>query len=361
VGDSERQPESQLTVVLPLGISHSLGLVAEVVVMVVVNMIEDRKECQSLCKEENLLQVESKFQDFQWLLTLGVGSFARVELVRNNQNKKVALKMIKKDLMADSDIVKQQVTERLLMEISGEGSLFVVQYFGSLSSPTCLVLMMEACLGGDVWEVMQDRGGRLEDHCALFYIACVIEGLKYLISKSILYRDLKPENLLVDSETGYVKIADFGFSRMLGSERAHTIVGTAEYIAPEMLNGEGYDWKATLWSLGILTYELLAGHPPFMDQERKTLFSLIGKGFRGHVFPENVGVAAGEVIRMLCRLNPAQRPDLEIITRFSWFTGFEWDKLRSGLLEAPILPSGKKCTSCPSDLQSVEETLYFDF
>jgi len=320
------------------------------------------------CMQEKGLQWNMKIEDFQYIRTLGIGGFARVDLVVCGQGRAVALKTVKKNLLADSEVVRQMTVETQLLERSGAGSLFVVQYHGSLALSSSLVLVMEACLGGDLWRMMQRQGGRLEDRSAQFYSCCVIEGLQYLASKGVLYRDLKPENLLLDGVTGYLKIADFGFSRMLSPEStASTMVGTAEYLAPEMLRGKGYDHRANLWALGILIYELLTGQPPFLGSGQGELWARIGKGFRDHLFPRYIRQEAEEVVRMLCRLNPTQRPGLSMITRFSWYHGFDWCSLRSGQLQAPVLPADEN--SCRLDennchhhkLCDAEENFFNDF
>jgi len=281
--------------------------------------------------------------DLKLIRSLGSGCFAKVDLMMNSKGKTMALKTAKEDVNTDVDIFRLVNKERIVMETSGQASIFVVKYYGCLPSEFSMypcILVMEACLGGDLWNVMKEQGGRLENDAALFYICCVIEGLTYLESKNILYRDLKPENILVDGRTGYVKIADFGFSSILQpGETTSTPVGTAEYLAPEILKKVGYNKKATHWALGILIYELLTGTPPFRGDQ---LYSKIGKGFRHHVFPGVMSSSAVEMVQMLCRMIPDKRPGLDSIRRYSWFIGFDWESLRTGVLEAPLLPTFKE-------------------
>ena len=140
-------------------------------------------------------------------------------------------------------------------------------------------MLMEACLGGEVWTILRDRG-HFDEGTTCFYTACVIEAFDYLHSRNIIYRDLKPENLLLDSR-GYVKLVneslqkkkfklknfefliaqvDFGFSKMLTvSNKTWTFCGTPEYVAPEIILNKGHDRAVDYWSLGILMFELLTG------------------------------------------------------------------------------------------------------
>jgi cGMP-dependent protein kinase len=140
-------------------------------------------------------------------------------------------------------------------------------------------MLMEACLGGELWTILRDRG-HFDDGATLFYTACVIEAFDYLHSRNIIYRDLKPENLLLDSH-GYVKLVrrsyfcylfkiklteqiliqvDFGFSKLLSvTSKTWTFCGTPEYVAPEIILNKGHDRAVDYWSLGILIFELLTG------------------------------------------------------------------------------------------------------
>ena len=238
--------------------------------------------------------------------------------------------------LLDTDTKRQLLEEAILLE-RVEDNRFIVQLFSTEITPTFALFFLEPCLCGDLWSLMQ-RIGPFSEEDAKFYIACVIEGLLHLQKLEILFRDLKPENMLLCSN-GYVKISDFGMSKLLpGEEKTRTIVGTAEYMAPEMLSCEGYDHKATLWSLGIFLFELLTGSPPFTSNNRAILFSKISVGFRRFPFPSQLSSKVVEIILMLCRLNPKHRPSLEMVRKFMWFSGFNWGDLRAKVLPAPWIP-----------------------
>jgi len=276
--------------------------------------------------------------ELEWVCTLGMGAFANVELVRF-KNKQFALKKFKQFALHQQEFTKQIENETQILK-NCRGSKFVVKCYGPIISNSSFPgLLLELCLGGDLWSVMQ-KCGLLSEDKARFYSACVIEGLKYLENCGIFYRDMKPENLLMD-EAGYVKIADLGLSKLVrkDEERTFTVVGTAEYLAPEMLTNHGYGTESTLWSLGILIYEMLTGNPPFVSEDQKVLFSKIQMGFYRFSFPKILKSNAIELINMLCRPKPSHRPSLDMITRFMWYTGFNWDALRKGTLKPPFQPN----------------------
>lgn len=305
----------------------------------------DINENQRTDTNENLLndgilefpKTLNDVQELEWISTLGMGAFSTVELVSIN-NKQFALKRFKDGVLGKHESMMQVENEVLILR-KCNGSTFVVKYHGSMLNQPSPCILLEPCLGGDLLSVMQ-KSGALSNETAKFYSACVIEGLKYLELSGIFYRDLKPENLLLD-EAGYVKIADLGLSKFIRgkSEKTFTIVGTAEYLSPEMLNNQGYNLASTLWSLGILIYEMLTGSPPFVANDQKKLFSKIRAGFNSFTFPSILSINAVEIIRMLCRPKPSQRPGLELLTRYMWFVDFDWDALRKRVLDGPIIDS----------------------
>uniref|UniRef100_A0A3Q2YUX7 Protein kinase cGMP-dependent 2 n=1 Tax=Hippocampus comes TaxID=109280 RepID=A0A3Q2YUX7_HIPCM len=191
--------------------------------------------------------------------TLGVGGFGRVELVQTlslGEDVTFALKVIKKKHVVDSRQEEHIHSERrILAEAS---SPFVVRMFRTFRDDKYVYMLLEACLGGEVWSLLRDRGS-FDETTAKFCVGCVTEAFKYLHRKAILYRDLKPENLMLDSE-GYVKLVDFGFAKkMHGGQKTWTFCGTPEYVAPEIILNKGHNLSVDFWCLGILVFELLTG------------------------------------------------------------------------------------------------------
>ena len=218
-------------------------------------------------------------------------------------------------------------------------SPFIVKLYKTFHDNKFLYMLMEPCLGGELWTLLR-RSKRFSDSTALFYVACVILAFDYLHDRGIIYRDLKPENLLLDS-TGYVKLTDFGFSRKLnGGEQAWTFCGTPEYVAPEIITNKSHDFRADIWSLGILVYELLTGAPPFTKQATSgQVYPEILKGMKSVHFPSCIGASASEIIRQCCRLSANQRPSLAHLKYFMWFSQMDWVGLADRSLTPPNVPT----------------------
>ncbi|CAB0011708.1 unnamed protein product, partial [Nesidiocoris tenuis] len=211
--------------------------------------VTDRKRLNE--EFENL-----RLSELRVIATLGVGGFGRVELVQiaGDPQRSFALKQMKKSQIVETRQQQHIMSEK---EIMGEANCdFIVKLFKTFKDRKYLYMLMESCLGGELWTILRDKG-HFDDGTTRFYTACVIEAFDYLHSRNIIYRDLKPENLLLDIN-GYVKLVDFGFAkRLLHGRKTWTFCGTPEYVAPEVILNRGHDISADYWSLGVLMFELL--------------------------------------------------------------------------------------------------------
>ncbi|CAB4044963.1 cGMP-dependent kinase 1-like isoform X2, partial [Paramuricea clavata] len=148
---------------------------------------------------------------------------------------------------------------------------------------------------------------QFDDMAARFYVASVVEAFSYLHGRGIVYRDLKPENMLLDSH-GFAKLVDFGFAKKIGfSNKTWTFCGTPEYVPPEIILNKGHDFSADYWSLGILIFELVTGNPPFTSNDAMKTYNIILRGMDVLEFPRKVSKNAGNLIRRLCRDSPTER------------------------------------------------------
>ncbi|XP_072335039.1 cGMP-dependent protein kinase 1 isoform X5 [Scyliorhinus torazame] len=292
-----------------------------------------------------------KLCDFNIIDTLGVGGFGRVELVqlKSEESKTFAMKILKKRHIVDTRQQEHIRSEKQIMQEAH--SDFIVRLYRTFKDSKYLYMLMEACLGGELWTILRDRykednikRGSFDDATTRFYTACVVEAFAYLHSKGIIYRDLKPENLILDHR-GYAKLVDFGFAKKIGfGKKTWTFCGTPEYVAPEIILNKGHDISADYWSLGILMYELLTGSPPFSGPDPMKTYNIILRGIDMIEFPKKITKNAANLIKKLCRDNPSERlgnlkNGVKDIQKHKWFEGFNWEGLRKGTSTPPIVSS----------------------
>ena len=182
----------------------------------------------------------------------------------------------------------------------------------------------------------------LSSGASKFYAASVTTVFEYLHKKTIIYRDLKPENMLIDRE-GYLKMADFGFAKRV-PYMTYTLCGTPDYIAPEVLTNKGHGKGVDWWTLGILIYEMLTGSPPFVDQtSRIKLYEKIMKS--KPQFPSSFPSSYAKslvrrlLVKDLTKRYGCRKGGAADIKGHKWFKRFSWDKLLARTLEVPWKPT----------------------
>ncbi|XP_067871204.1 cGMP-dependent protein kinase 2 [Heterodontus francisci] len=281
----------------------------------------------------------SPFKNLEIITTLGVGGFGRVELVKmKNENVTFAVKCIKKKHVVDTRQQEHIHSEKKILEEAC--SPFIVRLFRSFKDNKYVYMLLEACLGGEIWSMLRDRGC-FDELTAKFCISCVTEAFDYLHHIRVIYRDLKPENLMLDTE-GYIKLVDFGFAKKIGKgQKTWTFCGTPEYVAPEIILNKGHDFGVDFWSLGILVFELLTGSPPFSGYDQMTIYTLILKGVEKMDFPKKITKRPEDMIRRLCKQNPTERlgnlkNGINDIKKHRWFSGFNWEGLKARTLSSPL-------------------------
>jgi cGMP-dependent protein kinase len=186
--------------------------------------------------------------------------------------------------------------------------------------------------------------GILSNNDSVFYAASIILALEYLHQRDILYRDLAPENVIIDQE-GYVCLVDFSSARLVQG-RTYTLIGTAFYTAPEVIVGRGYGKSADLWSLGVLIFELLCGFVPFGHEESDPyrVYELIlskNLEFPSDRLPSDPAVT---LVKNLLNKYSEQRLNetIENVKNFEWFSAVDWEDLYCKLLIPPYKPIFKK-------------------
>eukprot|EP00027_Filamoeba_sp_ATCC50430_P017759 CAMPEP_0168570170 /NCGR_PEP_ID=MMETSP0413-20121227/16574_1 /TAXON_ID=136452 /ORGANISM="Filamoeba nolandi, Strain NC-AS-23-1" /LENGTH=658 /DNA_ID=CAMNT_0008602767 /DNA_START=34 /DNA_END=2010 /DNA_ORIENTATION=- len=275
--------------------------------------------------------------DFEWLDILGTGTFGKVRLCKH----KLTQKFFCMKILNKSRIVRLKQTEHIHNEKNVLKSIshpFIVRLYSTFKDKANLYLLMEFVPGGELFNYIR-RATRLPNDAARIYAAEIILALEYLHSKDILYRDLKPENLLID-ETGHIKLTDFGFAKFV-PERTMSMCGTPEYIAPEIILSKGHAKPVDWWSLGILIFEMLAGYPPFNDEPNRTIFEKIvnDKPEIPSFFDDN----ARDLIEKLLCVDPTRRlgslrGGVQDIKSHPWFSGIDFNALMSHTTPGPLNP-----------------------
>merc|ERR1711988_1698064 len=276
-------------------------------------------------------------KDFEILDTLGTGSFGRVRLVKyTGDNMYYALKILKKSEVIYLKQVDHIKTEKQILEQISHP--FVVNLRGSFQDERNLYLLMEYVIGGEFFSHLR-RAGRFPNDTARYYAAQISLVFEYLHSLSILYRDLKPENLLLD-KNGNCKVTDFGFAKQV-EYRTWTLCGTPEYLAPEIILSKGHGKAVDWWALGILIYEMLAGYPPFYDEDPLGIYQKILEG--KIKFPWHFDRHSKDLIKKLLTADLTKRignlkGGPEDVKKHKWFSSMDWNDLLVKKIAAPISP-----------------------
>ncbi|KAH0795373.1 AGC family protein kinase [Histomonas meleagridis] len=205
---------------------------------------------------------------------------------------------------------------------------------------------MEYCPGGDLYSLLQNIGCCQDENVAKFYTAEVVEALEFLRESNVIHRDLKPNNILV-SEIGHLKLADFGLSvwglvdrQCAFEESPERIMGTPDYIAPEIILQQSHTFTADYWSLGCILFEMLTGAPPFHRETVADTFTQILKGEYDVSELNDNSDEAKDLIAKLLNKDPAERlgaSSIREIKNHPWFASIDWDNLQEQ--EPPFVPS----------------------
>jgi serine/threonine protein kinase len=285
-------------------------------------------------------------EDFDLLNVIGRGSFGKVFQVRKKNTGKIfALKVLNKKTIIERNEVDHTKAERNILQKLIHPFLMNLHY--SFQTPDKLYFVMDYVNGGELfYHLQKDR--KFSEERTRFYCAEIVLGLEYLHSENVIYRDLKPENLLLTQE-GHICLTDFGIAKegLSDNDRTDTFCGTPEYLAPEILEnnpyGKGVDW----WSFGTLMYEMLNGLPPFYSQDIQEMYTKIISA--PLEFPQSFGGGpdAKSLIKQLLERDPEKRlTDPKKIKAHPFFKVIDWDKLYEKEITPPYIPpvSGKEST-----------------
>ncbi|XP_044753309.1 serine/threonine-protein kinase N isoform X1 [Coccinella septempunctata] len=322
--------------------------------------------------------------NFKLLSVLGRGHFGKVILSQyRNTGEYFAIKALKKGDIIARDEVESLLSEKRIFEIANSiRHPFLVNLFACFQTEAHVCFVMEYAAGGDL--MMHIHADVFEEPRAVFYAACVVLGLQYLHENKVIYRDLKLDNLLLDTE-GYVKIADFGLCKegMGFGDRTGTFCGTPEFLAPEVLTETTYTRAVDWWGLGVLIFEMLVGESPFPgDDEEEVFDSIVNDEVR---YPRFLSLESIAIMRRLLRKSPDRRlgsseRDAEDVKKQAFFRQINWEDLLLRRVPPPFIPtvhsledvsnfdeeftSEKPQLSPPKEpriLQEQDQTLFKDF
>ena len=280
-----------------------------------------------------------KLEDFDVLKLIGKGSFSKVYLVKNRLNHKIySMKKLDKPFIKRTRQEQHIINERILL--SKMNYPFLVKLYCCFQDQEHLYFILEFIQGGELFFHLH-REIRFDDDKTRFYIAELILVLNFLHTNKVIYRDIKPENILLDLE-GHIKLTDFGLSRLCSgnNEKVFTICGTPYYIAPEIIEKKGYNNTVDWWSLGCLMYEMLNGKPLFNFSSGKINTNEFKKDI---ILPNNFSDEAKDLITKLLNLDPKQRlgagPNgFKNLKNHKYFEGIDWDDLENKKIKPPFIP-----------------------
>uniref|UniRef100_A0A1I8N449 MAP/microtubule affinity-regulating kinase 3 n=2 Tax=Musca domestica TaxID=7370 RepID=A0A1I8N449_MUSDO len=268
---------------------------------------------------------EEHIGKYKLIKTIGKGNFAKVKLAKHlPTGKEVAIKIIDKTQLNPGSLQKLFREVRIMKMLDHPN---IVKLFQVIETEKTLYLVMEYASGGEVFDYLVLHG-RMKEKEARVKFRQIVSAVQYCHQKRIIHRDLKAENLLLDSELN-IKIADFGFSNeFTPGSKLDTFCGSPPYAAPELFQGKKYDGpEVDVWSLGVILYTLVSGSLPF---DGSTLRELRERVLRGkYRIPFYMSTDCENLLRKFLVLNPAKRASLETIMSDKWMNmGFEDDELK---------------------------------
>ena len=312
--------------------------------------------------EEDIADTRFSWDSFEKVRAIGSGSYGCVTLCRH---KRTGLPCIVKQVSKAYAFAKHEQQHALnekdiLTKLTQSRCPFAAQVYGYFQDADYLYYVLEYVPGGELFTYMVQYD-KFDDEEAKFFVAQLALALEHMHKSDIAYRDVKPENMLVDKD-GYIKVCDFGFARVIPrGQRAYTMCGTPEYIAPEILRGKGHGVAPDIWSLGIFAYELLCGRTPFEGgSSRGTHVNILNGAVR---FPTFVTPLARDFISKLLVQDENSRLGCGVggfaaIFSHPWLASLDLEALKQRKLRSPIdVKVSSPFDSCnfdgvPADMQN---------
>ncbi|CAD8120025.1 unnamed protein product [Paramecium sonneborni] len=303
-------------------------------------------------------QIKSQgFKNLIYLNKLGSGQFGSVYLCKFKEIETLfALKYVTRAHVQQFGIQKHIQQEKAVLELMDNP--FILKFYRSYKDNENIYFLTEYIAGMELFDAIRVIG-LLSKYDAQFYASQMILQMEYLHTQhSIVYRDIKPENVMVDDK-GYLKLIDMGTAKSFKnqqSSKTFTIIGTPHYMAPEVISGKGYGYFADLWSVGVCVYEFICGGLPF-GEEAEDPFEIYKEIIKKPIsYPHFMSdKSAKPFIEQLMNKIPEVRlgGSYTTLKSHTWFKDFDWEKLMTKSLKAPLLP-GKDKVMTPAQIQSAQ-------
>lgn len=301
---------------------------------------EDEHNAQDVihadCTSHRAPRVALKLSDFNIIGRVGDGSFSEVLHVRDKRSAhSYALKMVDKHLIMRHKMIDHIKQERNVLDQCDYAG--IARLYFTFQDEASLYLGLELCPNGELYDQIR-FAGQLPLSRAIFYAAEIVLMLDYLRGQRVVHRDLKPENLLL-TECGHLKLVDFGSVMVLNEQpqerpsgqRSTSLVGTADYLAPEVLSNDPVTYALDLWALGCIIFQMLVGKAPFKAATEYLTFQLIADARFSFPSEPVVPSAARVLISQLLKVDPAERlgaQDLGELQAHPFFEGVDWQTVR---------------------------------
>ena len=304
--------------------------------------------------------------DYESLSIIGRGAFGEVHVCREKKTQKIyAIKKIKKEVLAQKNQIIHIRNEQLFM--SKVKSPWIVDLKASFQEDDYLYLVMEFLQGGDFMSLLIKKDTLTEEE-AKFYTAELILAVDSIHKLDCIHRDIKPDNILID-KNGHIKLSDFGLAKVsdklyenkktfafnknkLTHQKNYSCVGTAYYVAPEVLNKNGYEKDIDWWSVGVIFFEMLAGYAPFCSEETKDVINKVLNWQKYLKIPDEIEISqeAEDLIKKMINNSNERlgKNGIEEIKAHPFFKGIDWDNIRN--TKAPFIPA----------IKNDYDTKYFD-
>ncbi|KAI5796349.1 camp-dependent protein kinase catalytic subunit [Peziza echinospora] len=290
-----------------------------------------------------------RLSDFKLITTLGTGTFARVWLVtpdkpttgRDGSSPELyALKVLRKSEVIRLKQCEHTRNERAILQRC-RNHPFITRFVDSWSDWNSLYILLEYAPGGELFSYLR-KSVRFPIQTTRIYAAEITSVFAFLHQNGVVYRDLKPENVMIDAR-GHIRLVDFGFSKQIGDYETYTLCGTPEYIAPEVLLTKGHTKAVDWWALGVFMYELSCGYPPFYDASPSKIYEKI-INTEIH-FPSSLPLSEDykDIVRGLCTKDLSSRlgntrGGSQDVKKHPFFGSIDWADLESKRDQGPIVP-----------------------